>query len=83
MSAGLIIFSLVGNSLVMYNLMLSKDSLGKKRSKTLFLNLALADVMVTLFPMAGEERDNALTRIVQEYRLLPQEIFIQGIRLTY
>ena len=55
--AGLIIFSFVGNSLVLYNLMLGKDSLGKKRSKTLFLHLALADVMVTLFPMAGEERD--------------------------
>ena len=56
-TAGLIIFSFVGNSLVLYNLMLGKDSLGKKRSKTLFLHLALADVMVTLFPMGGEERD--------------------------
>ena len=53
--AGLIIFSFVGNSLVLYNLMLGKDSLGKKRIKTLFLHLALADVLVTMFPMAGKE----------------------------
>ena len=67
-TAGLIIFSFVGNSLVLYNLMLGKDSLGKKRSKTLFLHLALADVMVTLFPMAGEEGDTALATIGQDYR---------------
>ena len=50
---GLIIFSVIGNSLVLYNLMLGKDSLGKKRSKTIFLHITLADVMVTMFPMAG------------------------------
>jgi hypothetical protein len=44
---------MLGNSLVLYNLMLGKDSLGKKRSKTIFLNITLADVMVTMFPMAG------------------------------
>ena len=44
---------MIGNSLVMYNLMLGRDSLGKKRSKTIFLNITLADVMVTMFPMAG------------------------------
>ena len=44
---------MIGNSLVMYNLMLGRDSLGKKRSKTLFLHITLADVMVTIFPMAG------------------------------
>ena len=53
MSSGLIIFSVIGNSLVMYNLMLGRDSLGKKRSKTIFLNITLADVLVTMFPMAG------------------------------
>ena len=52
---GLIICSLIGNSLVLYNLILGKDSLGKKRIKTLFLHLALADVLVTMFPMAGKE----------------------------
>ena len=51
--AGLIIFSVIGNCLVLYNLVLGKDSLGKKRSKTLFLHITLADVMVTVFPMAG------------------------------
>ena len=53
LSSGLIIFSLIGNSLVLYTLMLGRDSLGKKRSKTLFLHITLADVMVTMFPMAG------------------------------
>ena len=44
---------MIGNSLVLYNLILGKDSLGKKRIKTVFLHLALADVLVTMFPMAG------------------------------
>ena len=44
---------MVGNCLVLYNLMLGRDSLGKKRSKTLFLHITLADVLVTMFPMAG------------------------------
>jgi hypothetical protein len=43
----------IGNSLVLYNLMLGRDSLGKKRSKTIFLHITLADVMVTIFPLAG------------------------------
>jgi hypothetical protein len=43
----------IGNSLVLYNLMLGRDSLGKRRSKTLFLHITLADVLVTMFPMAG------------------------------
>ena len=51
--AGLILFSVIGNSLVLYNLMLGKDSLGKKRSKTIFLHITLADVLVIMFPMAG------------------------------
>jgi hypothetical protein len=51
--AGLIIFSVIGNSLVLYNLLLGRDSLGKKRSKTIFLHITLADVMVTMFPRAG------------------------------
>ena len=41
--------------MVLYNLVLGKDSLGKKRSKTLFLHLTLADIMVTMFPMAGTQ----------------------------
>ena len=53
MLTGLFIFSLIGNSLALYTLMLGKSSLGKKRSKTIFLHITLADVLVTLFPMAG------------------------------
>ena len=52
-ASGLIIFSMIGNSIVLYNLMLGNYSLGKKRSKTIFLHITLADVMVTMFPMAG------------------------------
>ena len=44
---------MIGNSIVLYNLMLGNYSLGKKRSKTIFLHITLADVMVTMFPMAG------------------------------
>ena len=44
---------MIGNSLVLYNLMLGRDSLGRKRSKTLFIHITLADVMVTMLPMAG------------------------------
>ena len=46
---------MIGNSLVLYNLMLGRDSLGKKRSKTIFLHITLADVLVTIFPMAGTD----------------------------
>ena len=52
--AGLILSSVIGNSLVLYNLILGRDSLGKKRSKSIFLNITLADVLVTMFPMAGQ-----------------------------
>ena len=51
--SGLFLFSLIGNSLALYTLMLGKGGLGKRRSKTIFLHITLADVLVTLFPMAG------------------------------
>ena len=53
MMSGLFLFSLIGNSLALYALMLGKGGLGKRRSKTIFLHITLADVLVTLFPMAG------------------------------
>jgi hypothetical protein len=53
MLTGLIIFSLAGNSHALYTLLLGRSHLGKKRSKTIFLNIMLADLLVTVFPMAG------------------------------
>ena len=47
--------SLVGNSLVLYTLMGGKGELAKKRSKIIFLNITLADFLVTLFPMLGNK----------------------------
>ena len=47
--------ALVGNSLALYTLMMGKGGLAKKRSKIIFLNITLADFLVTLFPMFGIE----------------------------
>ena len=33
---------------------LFRSSLGKRRSRTMFLHITLADIMVTLFPIAGQ-----------------------------
>ena len=49
------IIALVGNSLAHYTLMMGKGGLAKKRSKTIFLNITLADLLVTLFPMLGNK----------------------------
>ena len=45
--------ALVGNSLALYTLMIGKGGLAKKRRKIIFLNITLADFLVTLFPMLG------------------------------
>ena len=34
---------------------LFRSSLGKRRSRTMFLHITLADIMVTLFPIAGQQ----------------------------
>ena len=47
--------ALVGNSLALYTLMMGKGGLAKKRSKIIFLNITLADFLVTLFPMLGNK----------------------------
>ena len=47
------ILALVGNSLALYTLMMGKGGLAEKRSKIIFLNITLADLLVTLFPMLG------------------------------
>ena len=49
------ILALVGNSLALYTLMVGKGGLAKKRSKIIFLNITLADLLVTLFPMLGNK----------------------------
>ena len=49
------ILALVGNSLALFNLMVGKGGLAKKRSKVIFLNITLADFLVTLFPMLGNK----------------------------
>ena len=48
---GLIVVSIVGNTLAIHTLM--RKRMRKKRSSYLFLNLAMADCLVTIFPMAG------------------------------
>ena len=53
LNSGLMILALVGNSLALFNLMVGKGGLAKKRSKVIFLNITLADFLVTLFPMLG------------------------------
>ena len=50
---GLFFFSSVGNFLVLQRLLLGKDFLSRKRSRTLFLNITMADILVTVFAMAG------------------------------
>ena len=52
--SGLIIFSMMGNCLALYTLLLGRSRLGRRRSKTIFFNITLADILVTLFPMAGK-----------------------------
>ena len=47
--------ALVGNSLALYTLMMGKGGLAKKRSKIILLNITLADLHVTLFPMLGNK----------------------------
>ena len=51
----LMILALVGNSLALYTLMMGSGGLAKKRSKIIFLNITLADFLVTLFPMLGNK----------------------------
>ena len=51
----MILIALVGNSLALYTLMMGKGGLAKKRSKIIFLNITLADFLVTLFPMLGNK----------------------------
>ena len=55
LNSGLMILALVGNSLALFNLMVGKGGLAKKRSKVIFLNITLADFLVTLFPMLGNK----------------------------
>ena len=55
-NSGLILIALVGNSLALYTLMMGKGGLAKKRSKIIFLNITLADFLVTLFPMLGTKK---------------------------
>ena len=47
--------ALVGNSLTLFTLMMGRGRLAKKRSKIFFLNITLADFLVTLFPMLGNK----------------------------
>ena len=51
---GLVAFSLVGNSLAIWELL--RKRMRKKRSTVMFLNLTLADCLVTVFPMAGRRK---------------------------
>ena len=53
MNSGLITIALIGNSLALYTLIVGRGGLGKKRSKTIFLHITLADMLVTMFPMSG------------------------------
>ena len=48
---GLVVISIIGNTLAIHSLLRKK--MRRKRSSILFLNLALADCLVTIFPMAG------------------------------
>ena len=50
-SLGLVALSIMGNTLAISKLL--RKRMRKKRTTTLFLHLALADCMVTIFPMAG------------------------------
>jgi len=53
--AGLMLLSVTGNCIALYVLTLGRNSLvGKRRSRTMFLHITLADILVTLFPMAGQ-----------------------------
>ena len=47
------LLSLTGNSLALFTLMVGKGGLAKRRSKTIFLHITMADMLVTLFPMLG------------------------------
>ena len=49
----MLLVSLTGNILALHTLMVGKGGLAKRRSKTIFLHITLADVLVTMFPMAG------------------------------
>ena len=42
--------------MALYTLMMGKGGLAKKRSKIIFLNITLADFLVTLFPILGKKR---------------------------
>ena len=60
---------MIGNSLALYTLTLGKDGLGKKRSKTIFLHIMMADLLVTMFPMAGINIWEVVVRFIQKYDL--------------
>jgi hypothetical protein len=60
MFSGLVALSIMGNTLAISKLL--RKRMRKKRTTTLFLNLAMADCLVTIFPMAGmdNKKMNAL-----------------------
>ena len=49
--SGLVVISIVGNTLALHTLL--RKRMRRKRSAILFLNLSMADCLVTIFPMAG------------------------------
>jgi len=49
---GLVVLSIIGNTLAIHKL--ASKRMRKKRTTALFLNLAVADCLVTIFPMAGQ-----------------------------
>ena len=51
---GLVVMSIIGNTLAAHKLL--KKKARKTRTTILFLHLTLADILVTIFPMAGKTK---------------------------
>ena len=51
--SGLITIALIGNLLALSTLLVGKGGFTKNRSRIIFLQITLADMLVTLFPILG------------------------------
>ena len=81
---GLVALSIMGNTLAISKLL--RKRMRKKRTTTLFLHLALADCMVTIFPMAGRGQwntnktwNNFFCILIIEELLKPSEKFFNNL----
>ena len=60
--------SIIGNTLAIHTLL--RKRMRRKRSSLLFLNLALADCLVTIFPMAGNSLKNNIRGVYSSCDLM-------------